>query len=138
MCLLMTFIFYSDFVMYIQLTVAFLHRNKCQHSQFFFLSSFSSICNKFYLLHFLYWRLPCQHVQLLHFIFSSSFSLYLLSAVLSSSIPSFIVLISHTFSSISSFHFHSPYFLRSCLAESIYFVSLFFSHISHCFCRPEC
>ena len=122
----MTFIFFSDFVMYIQLPIAFLHRNKCQHSQFFFLSSFSSICNKLYFLHFLYWRLPCQHMERLHIIFTSFFSLYLLFAMLSSSFHSFIVLISHIFSSISSFPFHSPYFLPSCSPVSIYFVSLFF------------
>lgn len=122
MCLLKTFIFYSDFVMYIQMTIAFLHRNKCQHSEFFFPSSFSSICNTFYLLHFLYWRFPCQHMERLHIIFISFFSIYLLPAILSFSIPSFIVLISHIFSSISSVRFHSPYSLRSCSAVSIYFV----------------
>jgi len=127
----MTFIFYSDFVMSIQLTIAFLHRNKCQNFQFFFLPSFSSICNMFYLLRFSYWRLPCEHMERLHIIFTSFFSLYLLSAMFSSSLPSFIVLISHIFSSIFSFPFHSSYFLRSCSGVSIYFVSLFFlSHFS--------
>ena len=126
MCPLKTFIFYSDFVMYIQMTIAFLHRNKCQHSQFFFPSSFSSIWNTFYLLRFLYWRLPCQHMDRLYIIFISFFSIYLLSAMLSSSLPSLIVLISHIFSSVSSFPFHSPYSLRSSSAVSTYVVQLLF------------
>lgn len=133
MCLLMTFIFYSDFVMYMQLTIAFLHKNKWQHSHFFLLSSFPSICNMFYLLHFLYWRLPCQHMGRLHNIFTSLFSLYLLSTMLSSLLPSFVVLISLIFSWISSFPFHSFFFFVLAQQHQFIWFRYFFCHISHCF-----
>lgn len=58
------------------------------------------------------------------------FPLYFLSTMLSSSYPFFITLISHIFSLISLFPFHSPHFLRFCWAASIYFFRYFFCHIS--------